>query len=401
VGVGLGPAGLALMAPQPFDDSAALEGLAEITVVISLFATGLKLGLPLSHRHWRLPIRLAFLSMALTVALTAVAGLAGFGLSVGAAVLLGGILAPTDPVLASEVQVEDPLDRDRLRFSLTGEGSLNDGAAFPVVMLGLGLLGLHDLGAWGWRWWLFDVGWAIIGGLAIGGALGALVGKLVVYLRTHHREAIGLDEFLALGLIALSYGAALLSQTYGFLAVFAAGLALQRVKEWPEATHRPPIGAPGFRDRQATEELATDTEHASAYMRQAVQGFNAQLERIAELATVLVIGALLPTVEIPTGVAEFIALLFLVLRPVSVALGLLGTPMDRRQRLLIGWFGIRGIGSLYYLMYAINRGLPQSLAGFFVNITLATVAASIVLHGVSVTPIMRRYTRWAARQPGR
>ena len=153
------------------------------------------------------------------------------GLSFGAAVLLGAILAPTDPVLASAVQVESSGDRDRLRFSLTGEGGLNDGAAFPFVMLGLGLLGLHDLGVGGWRWWTVDVIWATAGGLMIGGALGALIGTLVVYLRARHKESIGLDEFLALGLIALAYGLAVLSHTYGFLAVLAAGMALQRVKE--------------------------------------------------------------------------------------------------------------------------------------------------------------------------
>ena len=110
-------------------------------------------------------------------------------------------------MLASDVQVEDSSDRDRLRFSLTAEGGLNDGAAFPVVLLGLGVLGLHDFGG-GWRWVTVDVLWSIAGGLAIGGGLGALIGKLVLYLRTHHQEAVGLDEFLALGLIAIAYGIA-------------------------------------------------------------------------------------------------------------------------------------------------------------------------------------------------
>jgi NhaP-type Na+/H+ or K+/H+ antiporter len=392
-GYGLGPAGWGLMTPHPLEDSVSLERMAEITVLISLFATGLKLGLPLSHGHWRLPVRLAFLSMALTIALIATVGMFGFGLSIGAAILLGAILAPTDPVLASDVQVEDVHDRDRLRFSLTGEGSLNDGAAFPFVMLGLGLLGLHDLGAASLRWFAVDLCWAIAGGLLIGGALGALIGKLVVYLRTRHKEAVGLDEFLALGLIALTYGVAKLSHAYGFLAVFAAGLALQRVKERPAANSLPILGAAGFRDRHAVEELATDTGHASAYMRQAVQGFNEQLERIAELTIVLVVGAMLPTTQVPASAGWFLPLLFLVLRPVSVALGLFGSPVSPNQRVLISWFGIRGIGSIYYLMYAINHGLPRSLAEDFVAITLTTVAVSIVLHGISVTPMMRHYTK--------
>jgi NhaP-type Na+/H+ or K+/H+ antiporter len=391
-GYGLGPAEWGLMAPHPLEDSVSLERMAEITVLISLFATGLKLGLPLSHSHWRLPVRLAFVSMALTVALIATVGMFGFGLSIGAAVLLGAILAPTDPVLASDVQVEDVHDRDRLRFSLTGEGSLNDGAAFPFVMLGLGLLGLHDLGAAGWRWFAVDLCWAIAGGLLIGGALGALIGKLVVYLRTRHKEAVGLDEFLAMGLIALTYGVAQLSHAYGFLAVFAAGLALQRVKTPSAANSLPILDAVSLQDRQAGEELATDTDHASAYMRQAVQGFNEQLERIAELTTVLAVGAMLPTIQVPAGAGWFLPVLFLVLRPVSVELGLLGSPVSHKQRALISWFGIRGIGSIYYLMYAVNHGLPRSLAESFIAITLTTVAVSIVLHGLSVTPLMRRYT---------
>ena len=228
-GYGLGPAGLALLAPDPLIYTVLLERMAEVAVLISLFAVGLKLGLPLSNQGWRLPVRLATVSMTLTVALIAAIGVMGLGLSLGAAILLGAILAPTDPVLASDVQVEEANDRDRLRFSLTGEGALNDGAAFPFVMLGLGLLGLHDLGAEGWRWFAIDVLWATAGGLGIGGALGALIGRLVVYLRSRHQESVGLDEFLALGLIALTYGRAVLSHAYGFLAVFAAGLALRRV----------------------------------------------------------------------------------------------------------------------------------------------------------------------------
>ena len=227
-GFGLGPAGLDMIAINPMTHAVLLERLAEVAVLISLFAVGLKLGLPLSNKAWQMPLRLAVTSMMLTIAMVAVVGMA-LGLSLGAAILLGAILAPTDPVLASDVQVIEANDRDRLRFSLSGEGALNDGAAFPFVMLGLGLLGLHDLGTWGWRWFAIDVLWSITGGLLIGGALGAAIGRLVVYLRSQHKESIGLDEFLALGLIGLTYGLAVISHASGFLAVFAAGLALQRV----------------------------------------------------------------------------------------------------------------------------------------------------------------------------
>jgi NhaP-type Na+/H+ or K+/H+ antiporter len=144
----------------------ALERIAEVVVLLSLFGSGLKMSLGLSDGRWLLPLRLASLSMLVTVALVAAAGMAWLGLSLGAAILLGGILAPTDPVLASDVQVAEAGDRDRLRFSLTGEAGLNDGTAFPFVLLGLGLLGLHDLGGSLWRWLAVDVLWGVGAGIA-------------------------------------------------------------------------------------------------------------------------------------------------------------------------------------------------------------------------------------------
>lgn len=400
-GFGLGPAGWALMSPDPLTYPVILERVTELAVLISLFAVGLKLGLPLSDKGWRVTARLAFVSMTITVVLIAAIGMLGLGLSLGAAVLLGAILAPTDPVLASDVQVVEAGDRDRLRFSLSGEGGLNDGAAFPFVMLGLGLLGLHDLGTGGWRWLAVDVLWAIAGGLLIGGALGALIGRLVVYLRSRHKESVGFDEFLTLGLIALAYGLAVLSYTYGFLAVFAAGLALQRVNRQPGGTSAAVPLETGLQGKQAEEALATHTEYAGAYMMQAMKGFNEQLERIAEVAVVLVVGAMLSYTYLPASAGWFVPLLFIVVRPVSVWLGLFGAPVSRDQRILISWFGIRGIGSIYYLMYAINHGLPRPLAEEIIALTLTVVAVSIVLHGISVTPLMSRYARQNAGRQGR
>ncbi|MHB8867100.1 MAG: cation:proton antiporter domain-containing protein, partial [Pirellulaceae bacterium] len=193
VGVVLGPYGFNLIRLDPVDDSAFVERLAEIAVIVSLFTAGLKLRIPLTdRRRWWVPIRLAFVSMWLTVGLVAVVGVFGIGLPWGAAILLGAVLAPTDPVLASDVQLENPFDRDRLRFGLTGEAGLNDGTAFPMIMLGLGLMGLHELGEWTWRWWAVDLVWAMGGGLLIGWLLGHLVGSLVIYLRREHKEALGL-----------------------------------------------------------------------------------------------------------------------------------------------------------------------------------------------------------------
>lgn len=391
IGSALGPAGWALMSPDPLVYAADIEKMAEIALLISLFSVGLKLGVPLRDPRWYLPLRLAFPSMLLTVMLVTAIGVFAVGLPFKAALLLAAILAPTDPVLASDVQVADASDRDRLRFSLTAEGGLNDGAAFPVVLVALGLLGLDDLRDGALRFVAVDIVWNLAGGLAIGGVLGVLVGRVVLYLRTHLKEAVGLDEFLALGLIALSYGVAQLSAASGFLAVFAAGLALQRArlpsKAGPVAAVKPRVVL-GANEK----ELATHTRHAGAFMMEAVQGFNGQLERFAELALVMVAGAMLSYVSWPHGATALIVLLFLLARPLATWLGLLGaTGIARDQRLLISWFGIRGVGSIFYLMYAINRGLPEDLAKDIIGYTLITVAASVIVHGISVTPLMSLY----------
>jgi len=393
VGYGLGTADWGPIPPDPKGYATILERVSEVALLISLFSVGLKLGLPLTNRQWYLPVRLAFVSMALTVALIAASGFFFLGLPLGAAILLGGILAPTDPVLASDVQVDDPGDRDRLRFSLSGEGGLNDGAAFPFVMLGLGLLGLHDLGPGGGRWLTVDLLWALSGGIAIGSLLGALIGKLVVHLRTHHQEAVGLDEFLAMGLVALAYGAAQITYASGFLAVFAAGLALQRSKGHSRGRSVPNDGSTLLQGKEAQLALATDPELAGAYMMQAVRGFNEQMERIAELVIVLAVGAMLPYIHFDWTAVGFLLLLFLFLRPLSVWLGLLGATVSSDQRLLISWFGIRGIGSIYYLMFALHHGLSGPIADQAITLTLTTVAVSIVVHGISVTPLMNLYTR--------
>jgi NhaP-type Na+/H+ or K+/H+ antiporter len=395
IGFVLGPAGFALFEPDPIADHAVLEIIAEAAVLVSLFAVGLKLTLPWSDHRWRAALRLATFSMLITVALLAAVGVALFDLPVGAAILLGAILAPTDPVLASDVQLSDPNDRDSVRFSLTGEGGLNDGAAFPFVMLGLALLGLRDPGTGYSRWITLDLLWAVAGGLAIGVLCGYAIGKLVVHLRTRHREAVGLDEFLMLGLIGVAYGAAQLAATYGFLAVFAAGLALQRsqrtrVDAADASTTEKKIEKTLSDGRR--EEVATDPKLAGAYMTQAVRGFNEQLERIVEVAIVLIVGAMLSSIELPRNAVAFLVLLFFVVRPISVWLGLAGLHMPRDQKLLIGWFGIRGIGSIYYLMYAINQGLQTSSAHLMTSIVLTAVAVSIVFHGVSVTPLMNLYS---------
>lgn len=399
LGVVLGPLGWRAFDLDIVEHSALLERLTEIAVIISLFSAGLKLRLPFRDGHWLLPVRLAFVSMALTVGLIAVVGVVGLGLSWGAAVLLGAILAPTDPVLASDVQVANPWDSDRLRFGLTGEAGLNDGTAFPFVMLGLGLLGFHEIGAGAWRWWVVDLAWAVAGGLTIGAVLGLMVGRLVLHLRRRHREAVGLDDFVALGLIALSYGIALAAHAYGFLAVFAAGLALRRV-EAAASGAEPSEEIKELAQVGASSEIATDPEKAPAYLAQAVLGFNEQMERIAEVAVVIILGAMLAPEHFTMAALWFVPVLLVAIRPAAVLLVLIGSHSTWTQRAFMSWFGIRGIGSLYYLAFALQHSDPTVLTPTVVGLTLVTVTASIIVHGISVTPLMALYGRIRRRRGG-
>jgi NhaP-type Na+/H+ or K+/H+ antiporter len=391
VGAGLGKVGNAWL--TPLANVHLLERLTEVAVIISLFCSGLKLRLPLSDRGWRLPLRLALGAMTVTVGLLTLVGVFVLGLPLGASLLLGAVLAPTDPVLASDVQVENPTDTDRLRFGLTGEAGLNDGSAFPFVMLGLGLLGHHELGAGGWKWLVVDVLWAVTGGLLIGWLLGSGVGRLVVYLRRTHKEAVGLDDLLALGLIALSYGAAIWAYAYGFLAVFAAGLALRHMEARASGGQPPPEDVAAVAKSSKPHEVATHPEVASAYMAQAVLGFAEQLERMGEVTLMVLVGVMLASVGLSVPGFVVAALLFLLIRPASVALLLAGTRTSPFQRALMGWFGIRGIGSLYYLFYALNHELGPALGEPLARLVLTVVATSAVLHGISVTPLMHWYTR--------
>ena len=412
VGAAASPLWLGWLRAAPASDAHGLERIAEVVVLLSLFGSGLKMSVGLSDGRWLLPLRLAVVAMIGTVALVAAAGVAWLGLPLGAAILLGGILAPTDPVLASDVQVAEPTDRDRLRFSLTGEAGLNDGTAFPFVLLGLGLLGLHDLGASLWRWLAVDVVWGVGAGIAIGAALGTLVGRLVIYLRRTHKEAVGLDNFLALGLIGITYGLAGIVHGYGFLAVFAAGVALRRTERRASAASAGDAagqarGGEARRRRSAevvaaahadpdlshADKIATDPRHAPAFMAHAVLSFNEQIERIGEVVAVIAVGTLLWAIDWSRASWSFVAVLLLAIRPASVLLGLARSQTSPSQRGLIGWFGIRGIGSLYYLAYAMNRGLPTDLAATMAALVLSTVVVSIVVHGVSVTPLMRFYER--------
>jgi sodium/hydrogen antiporter len=388
VGILVGPMVLGLFHFNPLKESALLEVLTEAAVLISLFAAGVKMPVPVTFVRWRTPVLLAFLAMAVSVAVVTVFAHQLLGLPLGAAILLGAIIAPTDPVLATDVQIRHPHDRDRLRFILTCEAGMNDGTAFPFVMLGLGLLGLHDLGEFGLHWVLVDVLWATTAAIAIGVAAGSGVAYLVVRLRRDRRDAGLLDDFLGLGLIGVVYGLSLLFSAWGFLAVFFAAVALRQTELGLAG------GAPDLPQQLQTDMPgATDDGTPKRHVSEASLVFKEHLERLSELVLILLIGGTLFLDSWSWRAVGFALFIFTIARPLSVVAGLLGTRTPWRILGMAGWFGVRGIGSLYYLMYAIQHGLPENLAVELIQLTLVVVTLSIVVHGISVKPMMSRFWR--------
>ncbi len=389
IGCIVGPMGFDLFHFNPLKESALMELLTEIAVLISLYCAGVKMPVPFTLKRWRTPLQLAVVSMALTVGLVTLFGYYWLALPLGAAVLLGAVVAPTDPVLATEVQIRHADDPDELRFALTCEAGMNDGSAFPFVMLGLGLLGLHDLGDAGWRWLAVDVLWASGAGIGFGILAGVGVGWLVNKIRTGFVDTVFLESFLGLGLIAFAYGISLLVDAWGFLAVFSAAVALRHT-ELKLAGLKQGYSAP-------VETRLEGEPQARAHVSESSLVFNEHLERLAEIVLVLLIGGSLFWDSWSWRALGFAVFVFIVARPVSVHFGVLGSRSPLRMRHLMGWFGVRGIGSLYYLMYAIQHGLPEEVALELIHLVLVVVALSILVHGVSVKPTIARY--WHSRKP--
>ena len=414
VGVLVGPTILDLFHFNPLKESALLEVLTEVAVLISLFSAGVKMPAPINLRLWRAPIMLASVSMAIGVAMVAAFCHYVFGLPLGACVLLGAILAPTDPVLATDVQIRHPGDDDKLRFTLTCEAGMNDGSAFPFVMLGMGMLGLHDLGDGYSRWLLVDVLWSTAAGLALGIVCGTLLARLIWKIRgpRHNREMM--DDFLGLGLIGVVYGVSVLIDAWGFLAVFAAAVALHqtelRLASRPRSQKpvdvfalrvdpaAPALGAMEAGSATTAAGLAPPPD-VSATVSEGSLIFKEHLERLSEVILILLLGGMLYVNSWSWHAVGFALFLFLVVRPVSVVLGMLGSGASWRMIGMTGWFGVRGIGSLYYLMYAIQHGLPEVLALEFIQMTLVVITLSILLHGISVKPFMNQFWRSRRRPP--
>ncbi|WP_298829874.1 cation:proton antiporter [uncultured Piscinibacter sp.] len=393
VGMIVGPTVLDLFRFNPLKEAALLEVMTEVAVLISLFSAGVKMPVPFSLARWRAPILLATLSMGITVGLVALFAHAVLGLPVGAGILLGAILAPTDPVLATDVQSRHPGDRDQLRFHLTCEAGMNDGSAFPFVVLGLGLLGLHDLGSFGLRWVLVDALWATLAGIGIGVAAGTALARLTGMLRrAPYRQAL-MDDFLGLGLIGVVYGVSVLAHAWGFLAVFFAAVALRQTElKTSRARPRRDDGAPPAAPVPEPGGAPADSPAAPMVSTGSLI-FKEHLERLSELALVLLLGGTLFIDSWSWPAVATALFLFVVARPLSVLPALWPGSMPLRTRGMVAWFGVRGIGSLYYLMYAIQQGLPEALALQLIQTTLVVVTLSILMHGISVKPLMAAVLR--------
>ena len=397
VGVGL------LIGLLPFDDAVSLDPqdhralvthVTEFTVLVSLMGVGLAIDRTLDPRSWRSwrtwsPVwRLLLVAMPLTILGVALVGWWVAGLAPAVALLLGAALAPTDPVLASDVQVGEPLtddvdggpgddgerehrdEDDDIRFALTAEAGLNDGLAFPFVHLALLLMaggfGLADAGGW--------LAWYVVGkiavGVLVGLAVGWLLGRQAFRARSDKlRLADHGEPMLALAALLAAYGAAELVGGYGFLAVFVCAMSLR-------ASH-----------------------HGHSYQR-AMHGVVERLERLMTLLVLLVLGmsmtrGLLEHLDW-RGVAVALCLV-LVVRPLAgwVAVGVLPRDerldggLDRGEMAAVSFFGVRGVGSLYYLAYAVSHEHVPDEAWLWSTVAF-TVIASVLLHGVTATPVMAR-----------
>lgn len=366
-------------AVDPVERSDITEYLTEVGVIVALMGAGLKIDRKLGWRSWSPTVRLLAITMPLTIVLTALLGWWAVGLAPATAALLGAVLAPTDPVLASDVQVGPPgggpEEEDELRFSLTSEAGLNDALAFPFTnaAIAMALAGSHPRG-WLLEWLAIDVAYK----LAIGMVGGILVGKLlgIVVFRTpeHLRLASRGEGFVSLAGTFLAYGLTEVAGGYGFLAVFVAAVVLRR----------------------------SECDHE---YHETLHDFAEQTEQLLMIALVVLLGgAVASGILSPlTWEAAAIGLVVLfVVRPLTAWVALLRSGIPRGERAAISFFGIRGIGSLYYLAYALNHATFPNADRLWALVAF-TVVISIVVHGTTATVVTSRLDarRDAAPEPAR
>lgn len=358
--------------PQTYPDIT--ERLTEFVVIIALMGAGLKIDRIFNLRRWGVTWRLLGVTMMLSVAAIVLLGWTVLGLGLAGAILLAGTLAPTDPVLASDIQVGAPREgrEDEVRFGLTSEAGLNDGLAFPFVNLAiaLALVASGQKTDWFVEWLTVSVLWEIGAGLGIGWAIGWLFGWLTFAIPVRSRLAATRDGFIVLAATFISYSVTEMLHCYGFLAVFITALA--------------------FRHADRDHDF-----HAQMH------DFIEQIERMAMMVVLvlfggaLVSGLLAPLRPVDAAVASVIVL---VVRPLTGMIGLIGWKRPLREKLILAFFGIRGVGSFYYLAYGLNAAPFEGGDRLWAIVGLICLM-SILLHGITVTPVMRGFDRSQGRDP--
>ncbi|WP_461188935.1 cation:proton antiporter [Arthrobacter sp. Z4-13] len=373
LGAGMGAFALipTLPDPDPVAHGDFVLHLAEVCVIISLMGAGLALDRPVGRKRWSTTWRLLGIAMPLCIIALTLLGLWFLGLGLGAALLVASSLAPTDPVLASEVQVGEPADHDEaankedeVRFGLTSEAGLNDGLAFPFVYLAIAIsIAGSSPSAWFPEWFGVDVLWRLAVGLLLGFLTGKVLARLFFSARAESlRLSIHSEGFVALAATFLAYGVTEMIEGYGFIAVFVCAVTIRAA----ERTH--------------------------GYHR-VLHSYVEQLERLLTVVILVLLGG-----AIARGLLEgigwtevLVALAFLlVVRPLAGWLGLLGGKTGPRERIALSFFGIRGIGSLYYLSYALGKGKFADQAEWLWAFVGLVVALSIVIHGATTSPLMNR-----------
>lgn len=354
---------LGLPRPDPMAHGPFVERISELAVIVALMGTGLKLDRPFGWATWRSTWRLLAVAMPVTIVATGLLGWWTLGLAPATAMLLGAVVAPTDPVLASDVQVGPPGvgDEDEVRFALTSEAGLNDGLAFPFTNAAIAAAGAAGMGEWvGW-WFLDDVVVKLAVALAIGVAMGRALGWIVFRIPTERKLAESSEGFVALAGTLLVYGVTELAHGYGFLAVFVAACMI-RTRERGHAYH--------------------EVLHATA-------------ENTERLLTVVLLvllgGATVDGVLSGLGWRGIVVGLVtvLVLRPLAGFASLARTETTLRERTAVAFFGVRGIGSVYYLAHALEKAEFAEAATVWAVVAFV-VLLSVVLHGITAFPIMRR-----------
>ncbi|RWM24243.1 MAG: sodium:proton antiporter [Mesorhizobium sp.] len=361
-----------LVGVNPLENRILTERLTELVIIVALMGAGLKLDRPLSWRGWESSWRLLGIAMPLTIAGIAFLGWSILGLGLAAALLLGAALAPTDPVLASDIQVGPPQSgkEDDVRFALTSEAGLNDGAAFPFVFLAIAIALSSASGEpFFTRWLVVDVLWKIIAGVGIGWLGGKAMGYLTFRLPKRSALSETRDGFVALGITCLAYGSTEMLHGYGFLAVFVAAVALRSVERQHE-------------------------------YHESLHDFAEQIERLLMMILLVCFGAAIAEGSIFGALSWQVivttALVLFVVRPLAAWVGLIGFPTSSREKAVIAFFGIRGLGSFYYLAFALGQAEFEGATILWVTVCFA-VLSSIIMHGVMVTPIMHQLDRGRPR----